>query len=560
MPDIWEGTQPQENKFKTQDEYLWNLQSLGERQYAPSASSGGESVSTNAPAPQDTSSYQTPPPAWTPPTTPQQEYQAPESGQISLEPWSPSYQITGTYAKLFNPLQSQLSQQSQYLGGLVGNFNQAVGTQPTVASVPGVMEAGIAAAPGTEARQRAQGYLQQAYTGPQGISATDLEQVTKAWPTFLSQGRALDQPQGVAELYKVLSPSLTPGELRYEAGRTYKDPEYLKAAELTQQDISKFYGDLLRTQGEATALAKERANQAASVASEAQNYLTQGRGALEQGAQQKVGEAAAREADIQSAYNKYKQEGTLESLQAIPEQYRPGVTPNEYYTTPGRNLLSEAQAAQQAIMDKYPDLKDVPLLERSDVGAAKFPTEWWDANQNRADIAEVKRQAKARQKELEKAGFSPKVWAEGKTPTYDYSTVMPLYYGDQFQPVDTTQYIQRNAAVNAPAGEVSPEQAVSQFLTDPEVERYNAILGLLGSEPIVNDPNYQGSMVKGDLNAYLAAEQQRMKDAQNSIDANILSQMATGSGLLDSIYNTVLKNYQDQLGYMPINIVNWSGF
>lgn len=492
------------------------------------SSPSGQTTTEQAPA---TPSTRQDPGAANVPLTPQPgQFQAPTSGKIELGGYTPQQPLGGDYSKLFAPVQKQVQTGYDTLGKAVQGFNESAGKFPGLFDDNTQNLVRRAVNSGDEnAKTVVQGYLSQSYQAP-ALDQAALDSITKSMGGFQTQGRALDTVGGLRDLLRQQSPGLTPGEQRFEAQRTWQDPNYQGQADAVQKQMAQFYQDFLRAQGQAGAIGEQQKKNTADLAAATKGYLeSQGKDIYGKWTD-KVKKAQDENARIQAAVEKARK-GDLSALEAIPASERAGGWTPEGFNTKEAQHLKEAKAKQAEVLAQFQDLQGIPNLEpgvnSKGRTVMRFPKDWFEQNKGKysADqIKALKARALERDRALQQAGFSPlreapQEWQtnggfDGVQPYLErgqYADVLPMYFGEAYQEPGIGNFLSADL--------VNPTEA--NFAIPHDVERYNRIQDLLGAAPFQAGTPYQGPHVTGDAYGFQLAEYQAMRDQAAKIQAAI---------------------------------------
>jgi hypothetical protein len=399
--------------------------------------------------------------------------------------YSPNHDVQGIYSRYFSPLSEGLGKLSGGLGEARTTFQTGAEGGRNVYS-EGVLQAGIQ--PGgvadAEELEDARKLVNATYTGPLGLgdvagTVGTLEgtpELDVGYQGLTDRSRALRSQVGLQAILGESVPGLTSGQRKEEARRVLRERAFQAGRRAIGEDLGAFGAELGGARAEATSFAVQRAGEEAGVQSQARAFV-EGQG---EGIRGDVGETiAAREAEdarLQAIWQSFQDTGELEALLGAPvtdvtsaEGELVGKGPLNV-----QNLLNEvpeiqrgrdAEAAQKAIMERYQDLGDVPLMTLG-VGAKGreklfFPDEWYAANKARADLPAIRERAIARQQELEGL-FAPgtgKRGNDGQNLNFDaqYADVNPLYFGGAFESEDprTKSYSDLLPGVSANLGNSS---------------------------------------------------------------------------------------------------------
>lgn len=526
--------------YKTWEQHLQDLTSPEVHATAYESGSPSGQPQEQAPTPQQ----QTTATLDTPLTPAPGSYAAPGSGQIEGigSTYTPSAEATGVYKDLFKPVSSELGTQVGALGGAVGAFNQQAKPYGTFGGEQqGVLESALQGGSSSPDWKTSQGWLAGAYTAPK-LDQGALDTIAQSLRGSLGpEGKALDTSAGARELLTRSHSDLTPGEGRFEAPRVAADAGYQAGAEGLQTDIAKFWGDYLKAQGQAGAIGEKGASSAKDLQTKATGFLTGKEDTLKAGWGGKAKEAEAQQKTIQDALTSARSTGDWRQLQNIPESARSGWNPSDF-GTPDVLLREEGLKARADVMAKYPDIKDVPVMERGTNSKGKeayrFPDAWFEANKGKytaEQMKALKAQVRKRDLELEATGFSPVKEAplelrynnaEGTEvdPQFEvgkYSNVLPEWFGSDWTPANPADYVgfAGGSPMTPTAENVAPQG---------EIDYYNTIQSLLNDPRTISNVLPYKAQVTGDTKGYQDDNAASMGDQQASIQKAIQDYLAAG--------------------------------
>jgi hypothetical protein len=475
-----------------------------------------------------------------------QDYTAPSSGQISLDQYQPQ-QIEGAFATLFKPVQQNLQAGYGELGGAVTDFNKAIGTPRTWEGIggEGILDKALQSGAQTSDVDAATSLFNNNYVAP-SLDNDRLTKAAQAYSTANPSGKALTSASNIQALmsgnedYK----HLTRGEVRGEAGNTWRNPAFAGVAQQVQKELQDYYANMNRVLGESQALGTQRTGQETAIREAAKTGLQNRYSAKEQELAGKVSEKKAQEDALMAGYDKFMAGGS--DYDTIQEQLAGlqgmGVDTTGFNTESVQKLTS-GQQARQAILDKYPELKGIPVMERNTNAHGKetwrFPDEWFNANKDKytkQQMADLKNLGRLQALELVQAGFSPyveqviegeKVLREGDegvvfdnfidyttpqdfgsdlifgntnnkivTPFFaagQYGQVLPLYGVDDWKPDDLQNYMSLQEGTNLDPWSVA---------SDEDLGYLNAIRGIRGEAELVDQPDYVAPSLKADTQSY----------------------------------------------------------
>lgn len=362
-----------------------------------------------------------------------------------------------------------------------------------------------------------------AYGGPQSLQDSQFnpDVLTQGLQGLQEEAQAGRSQAGAETLLSQREQGdLSPGELSFEAQHLLGTQDYQNQAQEADRAAQAAAGDWQTAQKQAEDLAQARTQEEADIARMAREYLTrQGEGVAQDWAG-KVSAAEAENAAKQAAYNQFSKTGNVQDLQAL--QGAAGDTNLGGFQSETRTAADTAPKLFQSIMDQYPDLKDVPLL---DLGISKkgkerypLPEAYLQAHPELqgAELEKVRARAQERQIALINQGFSPRDEPLAGTAAGNVnSTLMPLYFGDSvggaYQSPDVRGYVGFTPGMSPSRENVSSQD---------QRTLYNSIKELLGQLERVADPQeaYRKAQVMADLGKYLQDEKQGIMDRRNTLD------------------------------------------
>lgn len=458
--------------LKTSGDYLNDLQNGMPE--APAADTRERGLDTSAAAPAGAASA---------PATAETASTAPAQSRISLgsaySAPAPTNPVQGPYGRYLNPILGGAEDVGRQTEAAKGSFYEAAQPRRTYEGIGGqaTLEAGInqpSQLEGARALANAQ------YTGPSELDADTLSRIRESSRQLSEQSRGLQSYQGLEEILHQTTPGLTPGQLGYEANYLRRNPTFRGQARGATIEAQKAGGNLEQAATEATAYGAGRKADEEAIRGASQGYLGGRLSSLNQILDQLVDTESQSQAKTQEAFNRVNESGNLADLRGSP-----GVDfdyESVLNQTPELQQLQEAQARREAIMQKYPDLAEIPTLDlRTNAKGREvqdFPSKWFDENHDKYTpeaYQALQAQARARQDELESL-FTGATGKRAKSDTGvrgtgEFSNVAPLYYGQDFQPANVQQFLSFDPGLKPSQGNVSSEAQRGQI---------NAIHDLLG--------------------------------------------------------------------------------
>lgn len=510
---------------------------------APAAPSAGAQVAYSVAPPAQ------PAPAAAPATSVAPPVAAASKPVIQVRQYTPPAAAEDPYAALFQNFRQGLSKAGTQLQGAANTFTEAAGPNRDWAGVGG--EAAIQAAmhptadSDSDARAvaAAKALLASQYAGPQDLAPEDLATLEEAQAELQGRARSLRGSAGVEDLVAGHTTGLTPGELAFESARMRADPRFRQAAGEAELGSARLGADIGSAESQAQKIAADRAAQEADIASRASGLLTGERGKISSDLAAKVAAEEAKNKAAADAYAKWKETGSLEDLSAVPG----GAPAAGAFNTPTMKLTAEAQAKRSAILGKYSDLQDVPLLTLQTTSKGRetlgFPPEWYQAakeTHSKAELNQIRDRAMARQKELEAAGFASKssnagaftgAVGTGVVPGTagtsfkggDLGLVAPMYFGQgdflsggsDFKPADARGYTTFDIGVSPSRENLSSED---------QRKVYNRIQEILSQADKIAEAGepYRAASMAADVEGYLADEKNALEERRGNLtDAQV---------------------------------------
>lgn len=426
------------------------------------------------------------------------------------------------FGNLFSPVTSQVGGAQKALSGGRESFNAAAGPSRSYGSIGGQGTLETALKPtgdlqaDTAAKESAKGLVGASYGGPAGIDQGVQDVITKAYQSLTPQASSLTSGAGAADLVKQRTSGLSAGERAFEAKKLLGNQGYRQAARNVQEQVGNTYSDYLQSKKAAEDFAAQRQAQEADIAAQSKQFLTGQRTGVEQSIADKIKADTEREAALQQNYDTFKGGGELGALSKLisPEDQA------KFDTETGRQV-KEAEGVKAGILAKpeYAALKDVPLMQliinKHGREALQIPRAWWKENtagMTKKQKNEIKESARARQLDLENAGFTPGSMVaknqnsaryQASTQPGKYSALDPLYFNEglgKYESPDARSYVNMELGNAATRG----SEATSQ-----ERETFNIASQLLdNADQIQAEDPYRASQIRN--------EAQRFFDEQNA--------------------------------------------
>lgn len=457
--------------------------------------------------------------------------QAGEAPSFEVNPFAAPATSNPLYSGFFDPLAGQIGKGRDALGGAAQIFGQEAGPHRTFESAggAGAIEQDIETARGGGAFDLKGSLLGADYTGPGGLSQEARDQVAEILGGLQPRGRSLLSHGGAEDLLRGRVPGLTTGQYREEAARILQDPEYRALAQAYGSGIETLASDAARLGIEAEQVAGERRGEEEAIAQAARTYLAGERGEIADPLRARVEEAKARDRAEREAWARFQETGDPAELEGL------GVDPGDFISeASGKRAEAERIKAEVLARPEYERIKDIPLMDLgvSSHGREKlvWPREWFEENKGKytkRELRELKDLARARQRDLEAAGFSPgtavgptgrgrltpeereglsraerRELKQEKKGAGEFALYDPLYFEDSapdLQLPDARQYITREEGVA-----ITPEA----LATEEERARYNAIQAILGEQDLLEEPTlpYREPEIAGEAERFRADE------------------------------------------------------
>jgi len=425
--------------------------------------------------------------------TPPAPEASPAAGRSTLLATPPDAEIQRT----FQPIGEEIGRVRRSIGEEEAQFRERAGPSRTFRAIGGAGILGRAFEPeaAPQAVEEARSLIQaRERHEPAALDAEDIAAIQGSIGTLRTRARSLPTVGGAIDILRERTPGLSPGELRSEAGRRIRQPEFRTESQRLGQEVGGLEALLARTQAETGAFARQRTAEEEAISKEASDFAKGRQETVSMVLQNRLGQERAYDTALEALYNQYLQTGQLETLAG-----RPGVEgAAEVIGDPRVRAIGQAPLTIQGVMGRYPDLADVPLLtpQTSTRGKAVlgFPKEWFEANEGRyskAEMSALRQRAMERQTALEAAGFAPGVrraalGGKGALREEDISNlaaIAPLYYdeavGGPLELPETESFVRLEPGIAATRETVS-------FPREREI--YNRAVDLLGFGEQIADP------------------------------------------------------------------------
>ena len=416
---------------------------------------------------------------------------------------------TQTSAGVFDPLQKGLTATSQELEQFGQDFQK---TLPALRTWDGIGAKGTldaAIQPGG-AMEPAKGLVGASYSGPTGLDQSQLGQFYNQQKQLSNQAGALTSGSGLENILSLGAPGITPGEARFEAGRTISQPGYQAQARQLENQANAITQALQQTQETAQGEVGKRQRGEAQIASKSRGYLEGSREKLLAQLDKEIGGIKNTNAETLGQWGQIMEGGDASLL---PEGLR-----SQFTNTDTQRERAAAEAAWQRVMSQYPDLAGMdPLnLKISGRGHERYTAPGGEIGGDyyRGDPG-TWNQLQERQQALEGL-FSPGTRAsfQGYQPygeTGKYSDVAPMYdyqnaVGSEvpkqpWETPDVRNYLSLDEGLDPNRSDVS---------TDDQKEVFNRINTLLGeAERLGESQPWRAAQILGDVDAFITEEERR---------------------------------------------------
>lgn len=512
-----------------------NLESWGGgggSRYITSGTSSGGTVSSPAPSPQPQQPTQQPTqqPPQQPAPQPEQQAQQPLEVQSPAPYKAPTlgygnYQGGDLKQSLFNPVQQAAQQGSADVVKFADMFRQQAGPSRTYQGIgaESTLGSAVEGGPLEPARQ----LVQAEYQGPAGLDPNAVGALQFLAGQLGQRQKNLGTGAGLTSTIGQTVGTLTPGEARYDA-RALFTPEYRQALAGAMAPVGQFTEQLGTETQAAQDFAAQRAAEESDIARRAAEYLTGRRSGIESDIGTQLEAARQQQQDIGEAYgnilNAEDVASTVAALRAAEQLGALGFDANEL-VSPAMQAQVDFPAQQQAIMDAYPQLKNIPLGQLGVDGKGRqtylVPNDKGEMVDFRnAMSTEDARAFKQRQFDLEQQ-FAPGrglVYASGQRTSGDYfgrpdvaGLVNPMYHGDQFEGPKVQSYLQFDPGVTPSRGNVS---------TAEQRDQYNRINDLLDNmDRIAEQEPWRAAQIGAEVDSYLADEEDALNKQAEKLDA-----------------------------------------
>lgn len=380
----------------------------------------------------------------TPPLAPAtEEPRRTEPQGLSYLSYVPDQENVARYGALFGPVTEGLKRGQSELEAARQAFSQAAGPSRTYesAGAEDILRAAVEApgGAGPEAFEEAKKLAGAQYAGPKDLEGalpgTDVEALRGSSQDLLARSGALGTLGGIGTLLQERFPTLTSGQLLFEARAVRESPEYRASALGLGQDVGRLFADVIRSEREAAETATTRTAEEEDIRRRSREYLGGRQEDLLAEIEARVAEEERLQEEAQEAVSRFMESGRFSDLEKIPE----GVLGEKQRQA----ILGEMAPQREAkklwgeIMRGYEDLDGVPImtLGQDPKGRERweFPkaTQWWrdvGSKLSKPELTALRQRAQARQEALIAAGFGP---ATGERPRGKFAQYQPAFFRRQ---------------------------------------------------------------------------------------------------------------------------------
>lgn len=423
--------------------------------------------------------------------------------------------------RLFQPVQQAAGQGAADVQQFADLFRTQAGPSRSYEGIGG--EGTLSTAVEGGAMDPARALVGAQYQGPAGLDPNAVGNLQFLSGQLGQRQANLGTGAGLASSIGQTVQTLTPGEARFDAQDLFS-PAYRKALEAqVGTPVTAFQEQLGAETTGAQEFAQQRGAEETDIAAKAAEYLTGRRSGISGDIEQQIADAQKQQIGASQAFSDVLGAGdasaTIEALRkAQGEGYTSGFDPGGFETEAFKTSQG-AEAAKQAIMDKYPTLKGIPEGELGvdNKGRSTYTVKGEDFR--KAMTTEQAVEFKKRQGELEEAFSSQRgVPFPGGRTSGDYfgtptgqQVTDPLYFGEQFQGPQVQGYLNFDPGFKPSRGNVSTEEQRSQF---------NNINDLLGDlDRIAEDENvYKAATIGANIKQYLEDEATALEAQVETLD------------------------------------------
>jgi hypothetical protein len=434
---------------------------------------------------------------------------------------------------VFGRLRQDLQKLPSQLQESAGRFTEAAGPYRTWEGIGGQQTIASTLRPErgkVENLEPARALVEAQYQGPGGLDLGDLAGLQEAAGELGTRAGSLETAGGIQNALQEQTAGLSAGERAFEARRYLDSPEYRAQAREGRQDVARLQSELARVAAESEAIAGARQAQEADIASQARGLLTGEEGAIQSDLVAKVAAEEDKNQAIRDAYTRFQETGDpaalkeLEQLEGVLQGFKP-----EDFATEARTKTQEALGKRAEILQKYEDLKDVPLLTLQATSRGHetigFPEEWYAEAKKRYskdELEAIRARAMERQRELEGAGFASKyskgrytsvVEGAGGAQESPYGLYAPLYYGEDLELPDVRNF-------TGLVDEVRPSR--ENLSSEDQRGVYNRIQDLLSQSDRLAEAGepYRAAQINAEVGRYLEEEGAAVKAQRGALTEN----------------------------------------
>jgi hypothetical protein len=421
----------------------------------------------------------------------------------------PVFKTTGSLMqRLTNPVSEGAQQGQEQLQQASQAFKELAGPSRTFESVGGAGTLNQAVESGT-GMEDARALANAQYGGPQGLANTDVANLQNLYTDISNRASALGTGGGLATMIQQSVPGLTRGQAEYEAKRRLADSK-VAGRDLRFEQVNPLRAAIESETEGAEEFAGQRTAEEDAIREASRGLLTGRQDVISEDIQSAIDKALKQQEGAQTAYANISDQGTLDAIRAASPYLQSGTTeaPGEMIGkdvaealySPQARQTAEGEALKQAILND-PRYASVAQYDPLELGITKRGTELYDiGGEDYRKVVPDKTTRSLlyeRQKELEKA-FSPKTKALG-----EYGTTNPLYYGDNYESLDTRNYMGFDPGTSPSRENVS---------SDVQKTQYNRISDLMGSLDSIGEAEpFRAAKIYAEVGKYLDDEEKNLE-------------------------------------------------
>lgn len=377
-------------------------------------------------------------------------------------PQSSAPDLSRSIEGIFNPYQGKLQDLESGVQSALGDFRQQAGPARSFQSIGGEGILGQALSDPTQGNiGQARDLANASYQGPTGLDPAAAQRLSVLSQDLGDFAQGL-RGENLATLVQESNPGLTQGQARQEAQFLSVSPDFQNRLRDFSGRISSARSRLPSAQSEARNVAGQRETQERDIREASRAYLQAQEDRTKAQIDKRVAEEKAAQDALSGTYQGFQQTGDLADLAGTGFDATP-------YTGGTADQLAAARTLRNEIIGANPDFARIqeeygdPLtLGVSSHGREKFRFDpdvkaaLQDEGMSKKELRRLKKQSLIpTQKELE-AEFAPRtarVKDEGQ-----FSTVAPLYFGNEIQAPAARNYISFDPGVSPARENVSTEE------------------------------------------------------------------------------------------------------